>query len=190
VRQPRMLGLGHAVLCAEPLVGDEPFAVLLPDDLMCGESGGPSVLAQMVQVYESTPTCILAVQEVPRDHVKRYGIVAGDPAGERLTKVNKMVEKPSPENAPSRMGVAGRYVLTASVFDEIRNQPRGAGGEIQLTDGIAALMATEGVHAYQYKGKRYDCGSKQGFLEATVDFALKHEQVGPDFREYLRALKY
>lgn len=190
VRQPRMLGLGHAVLCAQPLVGDEPFAVLLPDDLMCGEPGGPSVLAQMVQRFESTPTCILAVQEVPRDQVKRYGIVAGDPAGERLTKVNKMVEKPSPEAAPSRMGVAGRYVLTASVFEEIRNQPRGAGGEIQLTDGIAALMATEGVHAFQYKGKRYDCGSKEGFLEATVEFALRHEQLGPNFREYLKALKY
>lgn len=190
VRQPRMLGLGHAVLCAEPLVGNDPFAVLLPDDLMCGESGGPSVLGQMVEVFESTPTCILAVQEVPRDQVKRYGIVAGDPAGERLTKVNKMVEKPSPENAPSRMGVAGRYVLTASVFDEIRNQPRGAGGEIQLTDGIAALMKTEGVHAYQYKGKRYDCGSKEGFLQATVEFALRHEELGPDFREYLKALKY
>jgi len=104
--------------------------------------------------------------------------------------VNKMVEKPSPENAPSRMGVAGRYVLTASVFEEIRNQPRGAGGEIQLTDGIAALIKTEGVHAYQYKGKRYDCGSKEGFLEATVEFALRHEQVGPNFREYLKALKY
>lgn len=190
VRQPRMLGLGHAVLCAEPLVGNEPFAVLLPDDLMCGEAGGPSVLTQMVQQFEATPTCILAVQEVPRDQVKRYGIVAGDPAGERLTKVSKMVEKPSPEAAPSRMGVAGRYVLTASVFDEIRNQPRGAGGEIQLTDGIAALMASEGVHAYQYKGKRYDCGSKEGFLEATVEFALKHEQLGPNFREYLKALKY
>jgi UTP--glucose-1-phosphate uridylyltransferase len=190
VRQPRMLGLGHAVLCAQPLVGDEPFAVLLPDDLMCGEPGGPSVLAQMVEVFESTPTCILAVQEVPRDQVKRYGIVAGDAVGERLTKVNQMVEKPSAENAPSRMGVAGRYVLTASVFDEIRNQPRGAGGEIQLTDGIAALMRTDGVHAFQYKGKRYDCGSKEGFLEATVEFALRHEQVGPNFREYLKALKY
>jgi len=190
VRQPRMLGLGHAVLCAQPLVGDDPFAVLLPDDLMCGEQGGPSVLGQMVEQFESTPTCILAVQEVPRDQVKRYGIVAGDTAGDRLTKVNKMVEKPSPENAPSRMGVAGRYVLTASVFEEIRNQPRGAGGEIQLTDGIAALIKTEGVHAYQYKGKRYDCGSKEGFLEATVEFALRHEQVGPNFREYLKALKY
>ena len=189
VRQPRALGLGHAVLCAAPLVNGDPFAVLLADDLMCGPEGKPSVLAQMVEQFEKTPTSILAVQEVPREHVKRYGIVAGEPAGERLTKVTAMVEKPSPEKAPSRMGVAGRYILTPAVFDMIRTNPRGAGGEIQLTDGIARLIGTEGVHAYQYEGRRYDCGSKEGFLEATVDFALKHEQVGPAFREYLKALK-
>jgi UTP--glucose-1-phosphate uridylyltransferase len=188
VRQPRSLGLGHAVLCAQPLVGDEPFAVLLADDLMCGPDGGDPVLTQMVDVFKRVPTSLLAVQEVPADHVKRYGIVAGEPAGERLIKVNKMVEKPSPESAPSRMGVAGRYILTPGVFDHIRNNPRGAGGEIQLTDGIAKLMATEGVHAYQYLGKRYDCGSKQGFLEASVDFALKHPEVGPGFQEYLKSL--
>src|SRR5688500_13963915 len=165
VRQPRSLGLGHAVLCAQPLVGDEPFAVLLADDLMCGLENGPSVLTQMVEVFKRVPTSLLAVQEVPLDHVKRYGIVAGEPAGERIIKVSKMVEKPSPESAPSRMGVAGRYILTPGVFAHIRNNPRGAGGEIQLTDGIAKLIATEGVHAYQYHGKRYDCGSKQGFLE-------------------------
>jgi UTP--glucose-1-phosphate uridylyltransferase len=189
VRQPRALGLGHAVLCAAPLVGDEPFAVLLADDLMCGKDGGPSVLGQMVDQFARTPTCILAAQEVPRDHVKRYGIVAGEPAGDRLTKVTKMVEKPNPDVAPSRMGVAGRYILTPAVFDMIRNNPRGAGGEIQLTDGIARLMETEGVHAYEYQGRRYDCGSKQGFLEATVDFALKHAEVGADFREYLKTVK-
>lgn len=187
VRQPRSLGLGHAVLCAQPLVGDEPFAVLLADDLMCGPENGPSVLTQMVEVFKQVPTSLLAVQEVPADHVKRYGIVAGEPAGERIIKVSKMVEKPSPEAAPSRMGVAGRYILTPGVFAHIRNNPRGAGGEIQLTDGIAKLIATEGVHAYQYQGKRYDCGSKQGFLEATVDFALKHPEVGPGFQEYLKA---
>jgi UTP--glucose-1-phosphate uridylyltransferase len=186
VRQPRSLGLGHAVLCAQPLVGNEPFAVLLADDLMTGLEGGPGVLTQMVDVFQDFPTSLLAVQEVPRDHVKRYGIVAGDAVGERLIKVNRMVEKPSPEAAPSRMGVAGRYILTPAVFDHIRNNPRGAGGEIQLTDGIARLMDTEGVHAYQYQGKRYDCGSKQGFLEATVDFALKHEEVGADFLAYLK----
>ncbi|HEY1227727.1 MAG TPA: UTP--glucose-1-phosphate uridylyltransferase GalU, partial [Ramlibacter sp.] len=189
VRQPRALGLGHAVLCAQPLVNDEPFAVLLADDLMCGPEGGPSVLGQMVEQFARTQTCILAVQEVPRDHVKRYGIVAGEPAGEGLTKVTKMVEKPNPDQAPSRMGVAGRYILTPGVFDMIRSNPRGAGGEIQLTDGIARLMTTEGVHAYLYQGRRYDCGSKQGFLEATVDFALKHAEVGQEFREYLKSVK-
>src|SRR6476661_2906531 len=189
VRQPRALGLGHAVLCAQPLVNDEPFAVLLADDLMCGQDGGPSVLGQMVEQFARTQTCILAVQEVPRDHVKRYGIVAGEPVGERLMKVSKMVEKPNPDQAPSRMGVAGRYILTPGVFEMIRNNPRGAGGEIQLTDGIAKLMTTEGVHAYTYQGRRYDCGSKQGFLEATVDFALKHAEVGAEFREYLKTVK-
>ncbi|MHB1124319.1 MAG: UTP--glucose-1-phosphate uridylyltransferase GalU [Ramlibacter sp.] len=186
VRQPRALGLGHAVLCAQPLVGHEPFAVLLPDDLMCGPEGGSNVLAQMVDVFQDFPTSLVAVQEVPVEHVKRYGIVAGAQVGDRIIKVDRMVEKPSPERAPSRMGVSGRYILTPAVFQEIRNNPRGAGGEIQLTDGIAKLMATEGVHAYQYQGKRYDCGSKQGFLEATVDFALKHEEVGAAFREFLK----
>jgi UTP--glucose-1-phosphate uridylyltransferase len=188
VRQPRSLGLGHAVLCAESLVGDEPFAVLLADDLMTGPDGGPSVLTQMCEVFGKVATSLLAVQEVPADHVKRYGIVAGQPAGERLIKVDRMVEKPDPQSAPSRMGVAGRYILTPAVFGHIRNNPRGAGGEIQLTDGIAKLMATEGVHAYQYLGKRFDCGSKEGFLEATVEFALKHPEVGPRFQEYLRGL--
>jgi len=188
VRQSRALGLGHAVLCAAPLVGNEPFAVLLADDLMCGPAGGPGVLTQMVNVFRETQTSLLAVQEVPLEHVKRYGIVAGQPAGERLIRVEKMVEKPSPNDAPSRMGVSGRYILTPAVFDEIRNNPPGAGGEIQLTDGIAKLIATEGVHAYQYMGKRYDCGSKQGFLEATVEFALRHPEVGPGFQEYLKSL--
>ncbi|TWO72278.1 UTP--glucose-1-phosphate uridylyltransferase GalU [Caenimonas sedimenti] len=189
VRQPRSLGLGHAVLCAQPLVGDEPFAVLLADDLMCGPEGSAGVLAQMVEVFQETPRSILAVQEVPLEHVRRYGIVAGDKQGERLVKVSRMVEKPSPETAPSRLGVAGRYLLTPAVFEKIRSQPRGSGGEIQLTDGIAQLIATEGVYAFLYEGKRYDCGSKQGFLEATVEFALKHPEVGPAFREYLAALK-
>jgi UTP--glucose-1-phosphate uridylyltransferase len=190
VRQPRSLGLGHAVLCAQSLVGDEPFAVLLADDLMAGPDGGPPVLTQMVEVFNEFPTSLLAVQEVPLEHVRRYGIVAGDPAGERVMKVRQMIEKPSAETAPSRMGVAGRYILTPAVFDFIRSNPRGAGGEIQLTDGIARLIDTEGVHAYQYQGKRYDCGSKQGFLEATVELALKHGEVGPAFRDYLKALRF
>ena len=189
VRQPRSLGLGHAVLCARHIVRNDPFAVLLADDLMVGNDGGPGVLTQMVEVFKEVQTSVLAVQEVPLEHVRRYGIVAGDAAGERLVKVRQMVEKPSPENAPSRLGVAGRYVLTPSVFDCIENQPRGSGGEIQLTDGIAQLIATEGVHAYRYEGKRYDCGSKDGFLEASVEFALKHPEVGASFREFLQGLK-
>ena len=188
VRQPRMLGLGHAVLCAQPLVGNEPFAVLLADDLMIGAEGGPGVLSQMVEVYRRVGTSVLAVQEVPQDHVRRYGIVAGEPAGERLMRVSQMVEKPQPDAAPSRMAVAGRYLLTPAVFDQIRQQPKGAGGEIQLTDGIAALLGSEGVHAYPYEGKRYDCGSKQGFLEASVELGLRHPEVGPEFRAYLQGL--
>ncbi|WP_295549183.1 UTP--glucose-1-phosphate uridylyltransferase GalU [uncultured Pseudacidovorax sp.] len=188
VRQPRMLGLGHAVLCAEHLVGDEPFAVLLADDLMVGPEGGEGVLSQMVRTYNNLGGSVLAVQEVPLDQVKRYGIVAGDPMGDGLTQVRAMVEKPSPENAPSRLGVAGRYVLTPGVFEEIRRQPKGAGGEIQLTDGIASLMKKESVYAYSYKGTRYDCGSKEGFLQATVELALAHPEVGGYFKDYLKSL--
>jgi UTP--glucose-1-phosphate uridylyltransferase len=156
---------------------------------MIGADGGPGVLAQMVETFREVQNSVLAVQEVPQEHVKRYGIVAGDTVNDRLLDVKQMVEKPSPDKAPSRLGVAGRYVLTPAVFDRIRDQPRGSGGEIQLTDGIAQLIATEGVHAYRYEGKRYDCGSKEGFLEATVEFALRHPEVGPAFREYLRALR-
>ncbi|MBP6894585.1 MAG: UTP--glucose-1-phosphate uridylyltransferase GalU [Gammaproteobacteria bacterium] len=188
VRQPRMLGLGHAVLCAEHLVGDEPFAVLLADDLMVGPEGGEGVLSQMVRTYNNLGGSVLAVQEVPLDQVKRYGIVAGDAMGDGLTQVRAMVEKPSPENAPSRLGVAGRYVLTPGVFEEIRRQPKGAGGEIQLTDGIASLMKKESVYAYSYKGVRYDCGSKEGFLQATVELALAHPEVGGFFKDYLKSL--
>ena len=188
VRQPRSLGLGHAVLCAEPLVGREPFAVLLADDLMVGPQGGQPVLAQMATAFRKQGRSVIAVQEVPEDQVHKYGIVAGEPAGGPLIRIQRIVEKPKAAEAPSRMGVAGRYILTPSVFDEIRNQPRGAGGEIQLTDGIARLMNNEAVYAFQYEGKRYDCGSKDGFLEATVELALQHPQVGTQFREYLRGL--
>ena len=185
VRQPRMLGLGHAVLCAEHLVGDEPFAVLLADDLMTGER---AVLAQMADVYNRTGASVLAVQEVPQDQTGRYGIVVGETVEDRLIKVSHMVEKPKPETAPSRMAAAGRYILTPGVFDQIRQQTSGAGGEIQLTDGIAGLMQSEAVYALQYQGKRYDCGSKDGFLEATVELALAHPEVGENFREYLKSL--
>jgi UTP--glucose-1-phosphate uridylyltransferase len=188
VRQPRSLGLGHAVLCAAHIVGDHPFAVLLADDLMVGPPGGAPVLAQMVNAYTALDRSVLAVQEVPKDQVRRYGIVAGSPAGERLMGIERIVEKPAPEAAPSRMGVAGRYILTPRIFDEIRNQTPGAGGEIQLTDAIARLMQSERVYAYQYEGKRYDCGSKEGFLEATVELALQHPQMGAAFRSYLKSL--
>jgi UTP--glucose-1-phosphate uridylyltransferase len=189
VRQPRSLGLGHAVLCAEHLVGKEAFAVLLADDLMVGTEGGESVMSQMAAQFEELQQSIIAVQEVPAEQTRRYGIVAGDEVRPGLIKVSHMVEKPAPEDAPSRMGVAGRYILTPAVFDHIRNQSGGVGGEIQLTDGIAGLMSEESVYAFQYAGKRYDCGSKEGFLQATVELALQHPEVGESFRAYLSQLK-
>ena len=189
VRQPRSLGLGHAVLCAAHLVGDEPFAVLLADDLMAPPPGGESIMAQMTRQYGVLGASILAVQEVPLEQVKRYGIVVGTSTAERTLKVSHIVEKPKPEEAPSRMGVAGRYILTPAIFELLRNQPKGAGGEIQLTDAIARLLALEPVYAWQYEGKRYDCGSKEGFLEATVELALQHPEVRDGFRTYLKSLK-
>jgi UTP--glucose-1-phosphate uridylyltransferase len=185
VRQPRALGLGHAVLCAEHLVGQSPFAVLLADDLMTGLPGGPGVLRQMADVFARTGASVLAVQEVPQDQVHRYGIVAGTPQPEGWVNVEKMVEKPKAADAPSRLAVAGRYVLTPAVFDRIRAGGRGVQGEIQLTDGIAGLLASEKVLAYPYQGKRYDCGSKLGFLQATVELALQHPEVGAEFKAYL-----
>ncbi|MBN8509787.1 MAG: UTP--glucose-1-phosphate uridylyltransferase GalU [Burkholderiales bacterium] len=189
VRQAQALGLGHAVLCAQRLVGAEPFAVLLADDLMVGPAGGKPVLAQMVEQFDEWQASILAVQEVPAEHTRRYGIVAGHAVNDRLVDVTQMVEKPAPEQAPSRLGVAGRYILTAGVMREIAAQPRGVGGEIQLTDGIASLLRREKVFAYRYDGKRYDCGSKEGFLEANVELALVHPELGPGFREFLRGLE-
>jgi UTP--glucose-1-phosphate uridylyltransferase len=186
VRQPKSLGLGHAVLCGERLVRGEPFAVLLADDLMVGKT---PVLKQMVEQFKELKGSILAVQEVPAEHTKRYGIVAGTTVSDRVMDVSKIVEKPAPEVAPSRLGVAGRYILTAAVFDQIRAQPRGVGNEIQLTDGIAGLLKNEKVFAYRYEGKRYDCGSKEGFLEANVELAMDHPQVGAWFRNYLKQLE-
>ncbi len=189
VRQPRALGLGHAVLCAEHLTAGSPFAVLLADDLMLGPPSGLPVLAQMAQHFQQLGSSVLAVQEVPAQEVRRYGIVAGKPAGERLLQIEQMVEKPAPEHAPSRLAVAGRYILTPAIFEQIRQQPRGAGGEIQLTDGISGLLKQESVYAYSYQGKRYDCGSKEGFLQATVEIAMTHPEVGQIFRSYLKQLK-
>ena len=185
VRQPKMMGLGHAVLCAERLVRNEPFAVLLADDLMVGN---PPIMKQMVQQFEEWRASILAVQEVPADHTRRYGIVDGTPVNGRMMDVQRIVEKPAPEEAPSRLGVAGRYILMPDVFTEIRSQPRGVGGEIQLTDGIAGLLRRQKVFAYTYEGRRYDCGSKEGFLQANVELGLSHPEVGESFREYLKSL--
>jgi UTP--glucose-1-phosphate uridylyltransferase len=185
VRQAQALGLGHAVLCAQRLVGDEPFAVLLADDLMVGDT---PVLKQMVQQYEEWRVSILAVQEVPAEQTRRYGIVAGTTINDQLMDVSRIVEKPAPEVAPSRLGVAGRYILTPGVFHEIANQQRGVGNEIQLTDGIAGLLRREKVFAFRYEGKRYDCGSKEGFLQANVELALAHPQLGPGFKEFLQGL--
>jgi UTP--glucose-1-phosphate uridylyltransferase len=173
-------------LCGQRLVGDEPFAVLLADDLMVGQ---PPVLAQMVEQYAEWRASILAVQEVPAEHTRRYGIVAGTEVNDRLMDVSRIVEKPAPEDAPSRLGVAGRYILTPGVFHEIESQPRGVGGEIQLTDGIASLLRREKVFAYRYEGRRYDCGSKEGFLEANVELALAHPEIGPGFRSFLKGLE-
>jgi UTP--glucose-1-phosphate uridylyltransferase len=186
VRQPRALGLGHAVLCAQHLVGEHPFAVLLADDLMVGEPGGPGIMQQMVQVHAQTGASVLAVQEVPLDQVSRYGIIAGPSTAQGWTRVERMVEKPQPAQAPSRLAVAGRYILSPAVFECIRQGGRGVGGEIQLTDGIAGLLRSETVLGYNYRGKRYDCGSKLGFLEASVELALQHAEVGPGFSQWLK----
>lgn len=182
VRQPRALGLGHAVLCAKELVGQEPFAVLLADDLMVGQ---PSVTAQMVEQFMQRKTSILAVQDVLREHTKRYGIVSGKSVADDLLDISGIVEKPAPEVAPTTLAVAGRYILTPGIFKELESIPRGVGGEIQLTDGIAQLLQREKVFAFRYKGKRYDCGSKLGFLQATVDLAQHHDEVGAEFSQWL-----
>jgi UTP--glucose-1-phosphate uridylyltransferase len=186
IRQPKALGLGHAVLCAQSVVVNEPFAVLLADDLMVGQ---PSIMKQMVEQYNEWHASIIAVQEVLPEHTKRYGIVAGTPVNDRMMDLTHIVEKPSPDKAPSNLGVAGRYILNPGIFREIANLPRGVGGEIQLTDGIASLMRREKVFAYRYDGRRYDCGSKEGFLEANVELALQHPQLGPGFRAYLKNLE-
>lgn len=185
VRQPRALGLGHAVLCAKELVGQEAFAVLLADDLMVGH---PSITKQMVQQYSEWRASILAVQDVPREQTKRYGIVSGKPVTDDIMDINSIIEKPAPESAPSTLAVAGRYILTPGIFSELEHLPRGVGGEIQLTDGIAQLLRREKVFAYRYHGTRYDCGSKLGFLQATVDLGVLHHEVGQDFSNWLKAI--
>jgi UTP--glucose-1-phosphate uridylyltransferase len=182
IRQPEALGLGHAVLCAKPVVNDEPFAVILADDLLDGQ---PAVLKQMVDTYEYYHCSVLGVEEVPREDTKSYGIVAAKPLADRVEQISAIVEKPKPEDAPSNLAVVGRYVLTPRIFDLLEQVKPGAGGEIQLTDGIAALLAEQQVLAHRYDGVRYDCGSKLGYLQATVEFALRHKEVGSAFAAYL-----
>ena len=186
IRQSEALGLGHAVLCARQVVGDEPFAVLLADDLI---HANPPVLKQMVAVYEHHRNSVLAVQQVAREETRFYGIVKTRPLDSGLHKLEAIVEKPQPDKAPSTLAAIGRYILTPRVFSHLASVQAGSGGEIQLTDGIASLLAREQVLAYEFKGKRYDCGSKQGYLEATVEFALQHPELKDSFREYLGKLK-
>ena len=183
IRQAEALGLGHAVLCARPVVGNEPFAVLLADDLLDGD---PPVMKQMVDIFDYYRCSVIGVQHVPPADTRSYGIVDSKPMGENLEQIVRIVEKPEPEDAPSTLAVVGRYVLTPRIFHHLARVERGSGGEIQLTDGIAALLAEEQVLAYRYAGTRYDCGSKLGYLEATVAFGLRHPEVGPAFAELLK----
>jgi UTP--glucose-1-phosphate uridylyltransferase len=185
-RQAEALGLGHAILCAWPAVGDEAFAVILADDLI---RATPTVLEQMVDVYRRHQCSVIGVQRVAKEETGSYGIVDTEPAGERLYRVKAIVEKPDPKQAPSNLAVVGRYILTPRIFELLRNVRAGAGGEIQLTDGIAALLTHERVLAYEFQGKRYDCGSKLGYLQATVEIALDHPELNSKFRAYLKSLK-
>jgi UTP--glucose-1-phosphate uridylyltransferase len=184
VRQAEPLGLGHAVLCAQKLIDNEPFAVMLADDLLDGE---PPVMAQMVEVFNRYHSSVLGVEEIDPRESGSYGVIEGRQWDDGLFKIASMVEKPEPALAPSNLGVVGRYVLMPRIFEHLRTQKPGAGGEIQLTDAIQALLAHEQVLAYRYKGKRFDCGSKLGYLKATVEFALRHPEVAEPFQAYLRA---
>ncbi len=183
IRQAEPLGLGHAVLCAAPVIGDEPFAVLLADDLLDGE---PPVLRQMADVFARHGASVIGVQDVPRAETRSYGIVRSAALADRLERIEGIVEKPLPEEAPSTLGVVGRYILTPRIFHHLERIGRGSGGEIQLTDGIARLLDEEQVLAYRYAGTRYDCGSKLGYLQATVVFGQRHAEVGEEFTDYLR----
>lgn len=185
IRQPEALGLGHAVLCARPVIQDEPFAVILADDLIDGET---AIVKQMVEVFARQRCSVLGVQDVPRDQTRQYGIVSAQPISERLEEVDGIVEKPAPADAPSTLAVVGRYILTPRIFDHLENVQAGAGGEIQLTDGLAALMAEERVVAYRFQGTRYDCGSKLGYLQASVALGLQHPEVKAEFAAYLQQL--
>jgi UTP--glucose-1-phosphate uridylyltransferase len=185
IRQHEALGLGHAVSVAEPHVGDEPFVVMLGDDIMVDDA---ALLTRMLAVHEETGGSVLALLEVTREEISAYGALTGEVVREGVVRARGVVEKPAPDEAPSTLAVIGRYVFTPGIFDALRETSPGVGGEIQLTDAIARLLQREAVYAFQYEGKRYDCGSKEGFLEATVELALQHPQVGASFREYLKGL--
>ena len=185
-RQPEALGLGHAVLCAKHIVGDEPFAVILADDLIVNGDNG--CVLQMVSQYDKNQCSILGVEKVNPSETDKYGIVKTKEISPSIGEVELIVEKPVPERAPSNLGVVGRYILTPAIFDKIEQTERGAGGEIQLTDAIAALMTDEKVLAYEFEGKRYDCGSKLGYLQATVEHGLMHDELKDDFLSYLKTL--
>ena len=187
IRQSEPLGLGHAVLCAKPVVGDEPFAVILADDLI--DDNGSGCLAQMIDVYEKEQCGGVGVQEVDKKDVKSYGVISGKKIEDNMWDVDTFVEKPDPEDAPSNVAVVGRYLLDASIFNILEQTNTGAGGEIQLTDALATQAKTEKLLAYKFEGKRYDCGSKLGYLEATVELAMKHRGVGKRFTEYLKKLE-
>jgi len=184
IRQAEALGLGHAVLCAQPVIGNEPFAVILADDLI---DGSPAVMKQMVDQYDYYQCSVLGVQQVAPENTASYGIVDAVQMAERVSRVNAIVEKPKPDDAPSNLGVVGRYILTPRIFHYIENLKPGAGGELQLTDAIAALLKEQQVLAYDFDGIRYDCGSKIGYLQATVEYALKHSEVSEDFGAYLKS---
>jgi UTP--glucose-1-phosphate uridylyltransferase len=183
IRQTEALGLGHAVLCAEPVIGDQPFAVLLADDLI--DSAVP-VMRQMTAIAEREQYSVIGVMPVAAADVSNYGIVETESMADRVGRISRIVEKPAAGTTSSTLGVVGRYVLTPRIFHHLRTMPPGAGGEIQLTDGIARLLEDEKVLAHEFEGRRYDCGNKLGYLEATVELALKHPDVGPAFAEFLK----
>ena len=187
IRQSEALGLGHAVLCAEPAVGDQPFAVILPDDLIYNKDG-KSCIQQMVEVYEEKQGSVIGTQTVDITDSDKYGMVAGPKLGDRLARVDEIVEKPASAEAPSDQAIVGRYILTPAIFNKLRTTKRGTGNEIQLTDAIAELRKTEEIFAYSFEGRRFDCGSKIGYLEANVEIALQHDEMAEDFKAYLRNL--
>ncbi len=189
IRQGEALGLGHAVACARPALGRrEPFGVILADDLIHAGDRAPA-LAQMAEVAGERSGSVLGVERVPQGETHKYGVVEGEQVGDGVTTVRGIVEKPQPEAAPSNLAVVGRYILSRSIFEHLERTGPGKGGEIQLTDAIAGLRAEEDVYAYEYAGERYDCGSKLGYLQATVAYALEHEELGPDFRAYLQGIE-